>query len=297
MAELPMKRRLPPLSWLRAFEASARHLSFTHAANELALTQAAVSKQVKNLEYDLQELLFERRPRSLVLTKVGEAYLPKVKDSFERLAAGTEEVFGKKRAQTLTVRAPVAFAKNWLAPRLSNFLIQHPEKRIRIISSIWNEVQSTNRYDIDIRYGTGGWDGFIAQRLTWDHISPVCSPLTLETHGIQKILRKVPLIHVLGYADGWANWLDVTEFDDIDPGKGLHFDTSLLAFDMAARSNGVAMARSSIVQEDLRLGHLVQPFEQTLAIEEAFYVLQPQSGIVHADAQPFMQWLLDEAMC
>jgi LysR family glycine cleavage system transcriptional activator len=100
-----MNMRLPPLSWLRAFEASARHLSFTHAAQELNLTQAAISKQIKLLEHYLREPLFQRQPRSLVLTKVGAAYLPKVRDAFERLAAGTEEVFGSRRTEMLTCRA------------------------------------------------------------------------------------------------------------------------------------------------------------------------------------------------
>ena len=115
---LPMSQRLPPLSWLRAFEAAARHLSFTQAAQELNLTQAAISKQVKLLEHYVRETLFDRKPRSLVLTKIGAAYLPKVQDAFDRLGAGTQEVFGNRRREMLTLRAPVSFGVNWIAARL-----------------------------------------------------------------------------------------------------------------------------------------------------------------------------------
>ena len=114
--------QLPPLAWLRAFEVSARHLSFTSAAQELNLSQAAVSKQIKLLELQLREPLFLRFPRSLSLTKAGEAFLPKVQDAFERLAAGTNEVFGQRRADVLTVRVAVGFGVQWLARRLPDFL-------------------------------------------------------------------------------------------------------------------------------------------------------------------------------
>ena len=132
-----MSRKLPPLNWLRAFEASARSLSFTQAAAELNLTQAAISKQVKLLEHYLSEQLFIRNPRSLELTKTGEAYLPKVRDCFDRLAAGTNEVFGRRRSEMLTIRCMVGFSINWLAPRLPRFMARHPGVTIRIISSVW----------------------------------------------------------------------------------------------------------------------------------------------------------------
>ena len=148
-----MRSELPPLVWLRAFEAAARHLSFTDAARELNLTQAAVSKHVKSLELHLRHALFIRRTRSLHLTKLGEAYVPKVRDAFERLAIGTREVFGGRRPQELTIRCAVSFAVNWLAPRLPSFLGKYPGKQIRILSSVWNEVLDADTYDLDIQYG------------------------------------------------------------------------------------------------------------------------------------------------
>ena len=163
-----MKRNLPPLPWLRAFEASARHLSFTNAAAELNLTQAAISKQIKLLEQFLREPLFHRRPRNLVLTKIGEAYLPKVHDAFERLAAGTDEVFGGRNTEVLTVRAAVGFSVNWLGWRLPRFFAQHPGIKVRIVSSVWNDTFDMDRFDLDILYGTGQWPGLRCDRLTFE---------------------------------------------------------------------------------------------------------------------------------
>ena len=203
-------RKLPHLTWLRAFEASARHLSFTNAAMELNLTQAAISKQVKLLEQYLREPLFERKPRSLVLTKVGAAYLPKVRDGFDRLAAGTQEVFGHRRSEVLTVRAPVGYSVNWIAPRLKNFFDKHPDISLRLVSSVWGEQFDSERFDLDIQYGTGRWPGFQSDRLTWEVILPVCSPALLEG---AKPLREPSdladhcLLHVLGYEAGWSDWL------------------------------------------------------------------------------------------
>ncbi len=131
-----MDRKMPNLTWLRAFESSARHLSFTNAAVELHLTQAAVSKQVKLLEQYFGEQLFERRARSLAITKIGEAYLPKVRDGFLRLEAGTAEVFGSRGSEVLTVRASIGFSVNWIAQRLKRYTEAHPNNPIRLVSSV-----------------------------------------------------------------------------------------------------------------------------------------------------------------
>ena len=141
-----MNLDLPPLTWLRAFEASARTLSFTQAAAELHLTQAAVSKHVKALEQHVRRPLFIRRPRGLELTKSGAAYLPKVQDAMERLAIGTREVFGQRRSSALTLRCAVSFAVNWLAPRLPDYLNRYPGKTIRLLSSVWKDAFDAERF-------------------------------------------------------------------------------------------------------------------------------------------------------
>jgi LysR family glycine cleavage system transcriptional activator len=299
MYELAMStRRLPHLTWLRAFEASARHLSFTNAAQELNLTQAAISKQVKLLEHYLREPLFERKPRSLVLTKVGAAYLPKVRDGFERLAAGTEEVFGLRRSEVLTVRAPVGYSVNWIAPRLQGFFHHHPDINLRLVSSVWGDQFDNERFDLDIQYGTGHWPGYKADRLTWEVIKPVCAPsLLYGKNAIRKPadLAHHRLLHVLGYEEGWADWLRFAKTNGINSGQGLQFDTSLLAFEFAAHGGGVALARSSMFSIEIERGRLVEPFSIEAPLHEAFHLISPETGRDHPDAQKFREWLLDTA--
>lgn len=294
-----MARRIPHLTWLRAFEASARHLSFTNAAIELNLTQAAISKQVKLLEQYLREPLFERKPRSLVLTKVGAAYLPKVRDSFERLAAGTEEVFGNRRSEVLTVRAPVGYSVSWIAPRLRSFFDANPGIGLRLVSSVWGDDFDRERFDLDIQYGSGKWPGFSVQRLTWEVIEPVCAPQLLEgKHPIRKPsdLENHCLLHVLGYEEGWGTWLRHAKAERVNAGQGLQFDTSLLAFEYAATGGGVALARSSMSGPELESGRLIRPFDLAVPIDEAFYLIAPSDGREHPDADTFRDWLVEQAL-
>ncbi|MGI1663856.1 LysR substrate-binding domain-containing protein [Palleronia sp. KMU-117] len=295
MAGSTMGHRLPPLSWLRAFEASARHLSFTHAAEELHLTQAAISKQVKLLEHDLRERLFERKPRSLVLTKVGAAYLPKVQDAFQRLDAGTQEVFGGRQAEMLTIRAPVGYAVNWLAARLPRFFEACPDVSLRIVSSVWREESETERYDLDIRYGLGRWPGYRTDQLTWETISPICLPAVADRLSTPDDLRNERLLHVMGYQEGWATWLAAAGARAVNAGSGMHFDTSLLAFEVAANGGGVALGRRSMSDRERALGRLVAPFDLHVSLKENFYLLSPEAGAMHRDAGIFRDWLIAEA--
>lgn len=290
-----MPPKMPPLVWLRAFEAAARHLSFTQAASELNLTQAAVSKQVKLLEHHLHESLFERLPRSLVLTRVGAAYLPKVQDAFDRLATGTIEVFGNRKSELLTVRAPVGYAVNWLAARLPRFASVHPATGIRIVSSVWSEELADARYDLDIHYGLGQWPGYRADRLTWEVLEPLCTPAIAARLHEPEDLSRERLLHVLGYQQGWASWLNAAGVRNVNPGSGLHFDTSLMAFEVAASDGGVALGRRSMADKEFRAGRLVRPFDLALPIDEAFYLIAPETGPQHPDARLFRDWLLQEA--
>jgi len=293
-----MRQRFPPLPWLRAFEASARHLSFTHAAAELHLTQAAISKHVKLLEQHLREPLFQRQPHGLVLTKVGAAYLPKLRDAFERLGAATEEVFGNRRSEVLTVRAAAGFSVNWIAPRLPRFFARHADTPLRIVSSVWTEDVDKERFDLDIQYGTGRWPGLRSDRLTWERLEPLCSPALLAG---PKPLRRPDdlaahrLLHVLGYEDGWAVWLKAAGVGHINAGQGIQFDTSLLAFEVAAQGGGIALGRSSMSGKEIAAGRLVRPFGLSVPIDEAFHLISPADGGEHPDAALFRAWLLEEA--
>ncbi len=291
-----MAHQLPPLSWLRAFEAAARHLSFTHAAGELNLTQAAVSKQVKLLEHYLREQLFERKPRSLLLTKIGAAYLPKVQDAFDRLGAGTQEVFGNRRTEMLTVRVPIGWAVNWLAMRLPRFYDAFPKIPLRILSSVWSEDMDADRYDLDIRYGLGKWPGFHADQISWEVLEPICSPAIAARLHVPDDLADERLLHVLGYQEGWATWLSAAGAVSVNAGSGTHFDASLLAYEVAAQGGGVALGRTSMSTREVASGRLVRPFDLAVSIREAFFILSPEGGLGHHDAGLFRNWLLSEVI-
>ena len=286
---------LPPLPWLRAFEVSARHLSFTAAAQELGLSQAAVSKQIKLLELKVGEPLFYRFARSLGLTKAGEAFLPKVVDAFERLAAGTSEVFGARHSNVLTIRASVGFAVNWLAARLPDFIAKHPDISLRLISSVWNEDDTNEAFDLDIRYGDGRWPGVKSDRLTSETLQPVCSPAFLESHNLTTAqdLGGQTLIHVLGYKEGWALWLKKAGVNTQSDSAGIQVDTSLLAFELARQGVGIALGRRSMVTKDLTAGRLVAPFELAVPIEEGFHLIARENLYESSDAAVFRTWLLE----
>ncbi len=288
---------LPPLPWLRAFEVSARHLSFTSAARELGLSQAAVSKQIKLLELKLGEPLFFRFPRSLGLTKAGEAFLPKVQDAFERLAAGASEVFGPRRSDVLTIRCTVGFAVNWLAPRLPDFIAKHPGIALRLISSAWNEDGGSEAFDLDICYGEGNWPGVRSERLTREALRPVCSPKLLKGGHLNTPAELVRhrLIHVLGYKEGWAQWLKKAGVKQIPANPGVQCDTSLMAFELAAQGAGVALGRTSMVGPELKSGRLVAPFDLVVPVNEGFYLVSGNVRQNSAHAAVFREWVLGAA--
>lgn len=288
---------LPPLTWIRAFEASARTLSFTDAAAELHLTQAAVSKHVKSLELRLNQKLFIRGTRSLELTKSGAAYLPKVQDALGRLASGTREVFGQRRSTALTLRCAVAFSVNWLAPRLPAFLTQHPRLDVRIVTTVWNNAFDTDAFDLDIVYGNGDWPGTISHRLTREALTPLCTPDLINSGQLSspEDLRNHRLIHVLGYQDGWGVWLNAAGALSVDAGTGIKVDNSLTAMELTAQGLGVALGRTSLKESHCANGRLIAPFDLSVPIDEAFYLLQPMRGNPHEAVSAFVEWIKGEA--
>jgi LysR family transcriptional regulator, glycine cleavage system transcriptional activator len=287
-------RDLPPLNWLRAFESAARCLSFTDAARELHITQAAVSKQVKALEGHLRQPLFRRLPRSLELTRTGEAWLPKVQDALDRLAIGTREVFGPRRSRVLTVRCAVSFALTWLAPRLPAYLARHPDMPVRILSSVWSDRFDPDSFDLDIQYGRGPWPGVDSHRLTRERITPLCDPATAARLRQPADLAGERLLHVLGWQEGWGIWLAAA---GVDMGRkaGLQLDTSVMAYALAAQGAGVALGRTSLAAADLAAGRLVAPFGDGVPVAEAFHLLVPQDGGADPHRGAFVTWLLAAA--
>ena len=296
-----MKKRLPPLNWLRAFEASARHLNFTQAAAELHMTQAAISQQIKGLEAQLGTSLFKRLPRGLKLTDAGQSYIPGVRESIERLAMITDEVFGKERSRTLTVKVNLVFFNTWLAPRLSSFREQHPEIGLRFTSNIWIGDADKDA-DVEIRYGKGIWPGYTSNQLTWDELFPVCSPELVggevspeDPPTKPRQLSDHTLLHVMGYEEGWAFWLNQFGYYSIDPSQGIHFDSSITTMEMAALGHGIMLGRTSLVTNMVDSERLVAPFDESIASSENFFLATPVNQHIHPHVEAFRYWLISQA--
>jgi LysR family glycine cleavage system transcriptional activator len=290
------QKSLPPLNWLRAFEVSARYLNFTHAAEELHLTQGAVSQQIRQLESHLGVALFKRLPRGLGLTEEGQSYLPVVQDAISRLAVGTNEIFGQRNRRHVKVRGSLSFLHYWLAPRLADFCREYPQIDIRYISNIWVK-EPDGEDDLEIRWGCGEWSGLHAQRLTWDILQPVCSPTLMASSPIHEPcdLMNHSLLHVLGYEEGWGYWLKRVGADDVDYSRGLQFDTLISTIRMAELGQGVALARSSVVEDLLKSGQLVAPFSHRIEASESFYLVHEQTEVLSPDAANFSTWLVAQA--
>lgn len=291
-----MAERLPPLSALRTFEAAARHLSFTRAADELHVTQAAVSHQIKALEADLGVRLFRRLNRSLLLTDEGQLLAPAVRRAFDELAAGVEQVRGRGGG-TLTISTTPSIAANWLAGRLGRFQALRPEFEIRLMATPRLVDFAREGVDCGIRYGFGAWPGLVAVRLFSAALTPVCSPRLLkrpEPLREPADLARHTLLHALDDMDDWRLWLRAAGVSGVDPQRGPKFEAMPLALQAAISGTGVAISRGPLADEALAAGVLVRPFDFELPSECAYYFVAPELRAEQPKVQAFRTWLLAE---
>ncbi len=292
-----MPRRLPPLNALRAFEAAARHLSFTRAAEELHVTQAAISHQVKALEEHLGRKLFRRLNRALLLTDDGQAYLPSVSRAFTLLNDATDNLLTKQAPGPLTVSALPSFAARWLVPRLGRFRQIRPDIDLRIDPSADLSDFAGGDVDVGIRYGRGKYPGMRADWLMTEDIFPVCSPSLLEgphpLHDPADLEHQV-LLHDDGHGD-WRTWLLAAGADRVDPTRGPIFTDSSMLIQAAMAAQGVALARGVLAADELAAGRLVRPFTLSLPTEYAYYLVCPVNTAEHPKIAAFRDWLLGEA--
>lgn len=292
-----MNRRLPPLNALRAFEAAARHLSFTQAAAELNVTQAAVSHQVKALEAWLGQPLFERMNRALRLTEAGRALLPPMRDALDQIAAATTRLAPREPTGVLTISTIPSFAAKWLVLRLGRFQAAHPEFAVRLLTSA--DLVDFVRQDVDvaIRFGHGPWPGVHAERLMTEEVFPVCSPsLPAGSPPLRTPadLRHHTLLHD-DHVVTWRLWLRAAGVEDVDAERGPRFTDSALVLQLAIDGQGVALARRVLVGDDLAAGRLVRPFAQSLPGEFAYHLVAPPHHFSRAKVAAFRDWLLAEA--
>lgn len=293
-----MARRLPPLNSLRAFEAAARNGSFARAAKKLCVTQGAVSHQVKSLEAVLDCRMFDRIGRRIALTRAGRSYFEIVRDSFDRLSAGTECLINGVPSRGLTVSTSPDFAAKWLVPRLGGFVQANPTIEIRVDASRHQVDFATEDIDIAIRHGDGRWLGLNFERLfAQEMLFPVCSPALRARFGrfqSPQDLRHAALISV-GDRQGWRTWLGLAGLKDVTP-SGPIFNRASFAIDAAIEGHGVALARSTLVTHDLRSGRLIRPFsEPSIPVASGYWIVSPASNADNPSVQCFTRWLHAQA--
>lgn len=289
--------QLPPLTAMRTFEAAARHLSFTKAAQELFVTQAAVSHQIKALERDLGVALFRRLNRALALTDEGQALLPYVRDAFDQLTAGVQQLEQLCCAGTLSVTTTPSFASHWLVPRLGRIRHQHPDIELRLSGTERYADLLRDGFDCAIRHGHGDWPGLRADRLFQAAIVPVCSPNLLSGPAPLKKpadLANHTILRAMDGADEWQVWLKAAGVEGLDIEHGVRFDTGELALKAALSGIGVAMGRLPLIDEELAAGRLVEPFAIEFDEQYAYYFVVPEATADQPKINAFRAWLLDE---
>jgi LysR family glycine cleavage system transcriptional activator len=292
------RRDLPPLNAVRAFEAAARHLNFTRASEELFVTQAAISHQVKALEEWLGVPLFERQGRNVFLTPAGQAYFTEVRELLDALAQATTQARTADAAGPLTVSTLASFAANWLVPRLGNFATAHPDIEVRISANDTLVDFARDNVDMAVRYGNGEWRGVDVVPLMTEDVFPVCSPALLE--GPTPLREPADLKHFNLLHDdmqiNWSVWLEAAGVgDEVDGERGTRIDLSALIVDAAVGGQGVALARSALVAHHLAAGRLVKPFDVQLPSRYAYYIVYPPRSRALPRVQLFAAWLIEMA--
>jgi len=292
-----MARRLPSLNGLKAFEAAARHESFTRAAEELSVTQGAVSHQVKALEAALGVRLFARERQRLAITEAGRAYLEVLRDAFDRIDSGTERLLQRQSASVLTITTSPNFAAKWLIHRLGRFSETHPEIDLRVSASLQHVDFARDDFDLAIRHGEGSWPGLHTTRLCSEQLFPVCSPKLLQgRRGLRTPgdLEHHRLLH-LDTRQDWKKWLDAASVADAVRARGPVFNQASMAIDAAVDGQGVALARTALAALDLRARRLVRPFALALDVPYAYWIVCPRPSAKLPKIAGFRDWLLAEA--
>ena len=297
-------RRLPPLNAVRAFEAAARHLSFTRAAEELNVTQGAISHQVKVLESWLGVPLFQRNKREIKLTEEGVVYLPGVRATLNKLHTVTQQIVEGDSTHLLNIATPESFAVNWLISRLKSFHEEHPDIDVRLTTQ--NQIDDFGNLvgeegpawvDMRIRCGRGRWTGLQVIKILDEEMFPVCSPELVDGKKGLSQLENLQF-HTLLHDDmqiPWRNWLLKAGLDELDTNRGPHFSHSHMVLKAAVEGQGVALGRSVLVADDLASGKLVKPFDINIPADHAYYLVYPEITVDQPKINAFQDWLLKES--
>jgi LysR family transcriptional regulator, glycine cleavage system transcriptional activator len=291
-----MRPRLPPLNNLKAFDAAARHESFTRAAEELCVTQGAVSQQVKALEAALGIKLFNRERQRLIITEAGRYYLTIVRDALDRIALGTERLLQRQSAGVLTVSTSPDFAAKWLVHRLGNFAEAHSDIDLRVSATMHHVDFAREEVDLAVRHGDGNWPGLDTVQLSAEQLFAVCSPKLLSGRRLAKPadILKFPLIHLDSRAD-WTKWLRLAGISDDNVRHGPVLNRASMVIDAAINGQGIALARTTLAAWDLLNGRLVRPFAEALRLSKTYWIVCPKATSNVPKIVTFRDWLLAEA--
>jgi len=292
-----MRPRLPPLNNLKAFDAAARHESFTRAAAELCVTQGAVSQQVKALEAALGIKLFNRERQRLIITEAGRYYLTIVRDALDRIALGTERLLQRQSAGVLTVSTSPDFAAKWLVHRLGNFAEAHSDIDLRVSATLHHVDFAREEVDLAVRHGDGNWPGLDTVQLSAEQLFAVCSPKLLlgrRKLGKPADILKFPLIHLDSRAD-WTKWLRTVGINDAEVTHGPVLNRASMVIDAAIDGQGIALARTTLAAWDLINGRLVRPFTEALRLSKTYWIVCPKATSNVPKIVTFRDWLLAEA--
>ncbi|TWS99654.1 transcriptional regulator GcvA [Reyranella sp. CPCC 100927] len=288
-----MARTLPPLNALRAFEAAARHGSFVAAADELSVTPAAISHQVKALEDRLDVALFRRLARGLALTAEGEALLPDLRDAFDRMALALDRVGRQASARVLTISLVTTFLLAWLVPRLHRFQTKHPDIEVRMTTT--RDAVDFGREDIDaaVRFAARPEDGLFAMKLFNDVLTPLCGRRYRDRLKTFDDLRKVPLIDT-AFLPEWPIWLEAMGLQSLKPRRSMAFDSTKIAVEAAIEGAGVALGPPDLFREEIEEGRLFQPFPQVVESGKAWWFVCPATTAERPKIKAFRAWLDEE---
>ncbi|MEO1107436.1 MAG: LysR family transcriptional regulator [Pseudomonadota bacterium] len=284
-----MQNSLPPLGWLRTFEAAARHLSFTGAARDLNMTQSAVSQQIKSLEGHLGQPLFLRRPKALELTEAGITYLPVVREAFRTLVRGTQAVTGAQQ-NAVQVQCNISFAVNWLAPRLPAFQAEYPDVQLNIFTELWEPREMAEGAAVEIRFSLRPADTVRTELLRQEYYYPVCAPgfpATLET------LQQQPLFDCSNLLSNWASWAEEQSLNWEKPAI-TYATTYLVCLSAAMAGGGLCLAHGAIAGHLIEQGQLIAPFDHRAPMPEAYYLLLSPQAEDNPGAVAFANWIRRE---
>ena len=294
-----MKRILPPLNALRAFEAAGRLGSFKEAAVELHVTQGAVSQHVRLLEEWLGASLFERHNRRVLLTPAANAYLAEIGPLFEQLAQATARYgFHEPVSRTLSVNALATFALRWLVPRLARFRAEHPDLDVNLETSNESVESLKDSYDIVIRGGSDTFYGYSMRPFLAEQRLPVCSPALLQQLPLRTPddLRQHTLLHTSSLPRLWPNWLARAEMPALRPAATLTFDHFYLTLQAAIDGIGIAMGPTALVSDDLTAGRLIAPFDGPRLPSRSYCTYVPDGKSTDDLVVLFRSWLEREGM-